>query len=181
MNMFEKMREKKKIARLNQLKQETRTVDAKGMLKLMMEDVPKMSKEDREGMRDCMEKAFEENGKKVIERGLLEGLFSEKEWKEWQKKYNFDNSDFGSVLNGVFIRQDKPIKGDDEIIIVSTQDSEIYKARDFLQKRFKVIILDAEEGLKKIQKGMSKKEKAEFEEFRKKEMKAFKLGRKHGK
>jgi hypothetical protein len=146
MNIWQEM----KRQRLERLKDLTKSVDAKPLLKMAL-DLKSRSKEEQDAFIEMVHQSYKKSGHTFIERALMEGDITLNEWKGMQKKYGFTEEDMSCVFHAYFEKKER--KNDNErMVIVSMPCSNIYKNRKFIQKRFGVFVKIPEEVLKEMAK-----------------------------
>jgi hypothetical protein len=136
MNIWKKVKQE----RMDRLKEGMRPVDATELIRFLMENSEKLSPEDKKIMRQQLEEAFMETGKKFLERALAEDVLSKPEWKALKEK-GFTESDMRAVLQAIFNKKDGYVKGDDEIKVLTMDYSPMYKNKAYIEKRFKVSVV----------------------------------------
>lgn len=135
------------------IKQKTKPVDAMPLIKFMMEKGKKLTDKQRDTFINILSKGFNETGRMLVDRALTEEIFTEKEYLQIRKKCKIEDSDFGTILQAYFSKKDEKIN--DDLIVVTTDETNIFKNRKFLEKRFDIKIRTAKEclDLMKKQKG----------------------------
>lgn len=141
-----------KKERIDNIKRLTKPVDALPLIKLMTDKREKMSDKDRKELLKVLIKGFKSSGEMLLKRCFLENIITEEEWKEMKDKYNLTEADMSPVLQGYFNRKDKVTKKEDKIVIVTMENTSIFKNRDVLKKKFDVMIVSAEEGIEILKK-----------------------------
>lgn len=142
-------REKEEIERIKRATTET---DALPLIKMCL-DIKDKSKEEREEFKKTLKEAFDETGSLFLMRAFIEGDMTEEEYLQWAAK-GIDISLFGSILQGYYMKKDKKIPEDDEVVVVTSIDSNSYKHKEELMKRFHIMIIDPNEALTFLEKQM---------------------------
>lgn len=141
-----------KKRKIEEIKRKTKPVDAMPLIKFITENSGSMTDDEKKTFMDVVEKSFDSVGKMLIDRALTEGVMTEKEYVEISEKYNLSCGDFGVFLQGYFNRKDGIINEKDKIVVVAVKSSSLYKCREFIFKRFAVVVLSCEECIEMIDK-----------------------------
>ena len=134
-----------KRKRIEEIKERTKPVDALPLIKAMIKSRDKMDDNKRKEILKALTEGFKKSGEMLLNRCFLENIMTEKEWKELSLKYNLIESDMSPILQCYFNKKDKVTK--DEIIVVTMNNTSIFKHRDVLKKRFDVKIVSTEEAI----------------------------------
>ncbi len=138
--------DKKKI---EEIKERTRPVDASPLIKAILSG-DKMSVDERKEFLHVILKGFKRTGELLLDRAFIEGLMTEKEYLELKKKYNLVEEDYAVILQAYFNRKDGLCDDDDGFVVVTTPDSNVFKCRDFIKKRFNVDVKSPKECIELI-------------------------------
>lgn len=134
-----------------------------------MIDALKEDDELKKTFLESMSKGQKETGKLGLERALMDNIFTEEEWKVWQKK-GITISDMGTVFQAYFNQKDGVIPADDDgeatIMVVTTTQSSIFKNRELIFKKLEVYVISPLEHTYM----MYLKDKKEFMRIGKKEL-----------
>jgi len=136
--------------RSEDLKRKTNPVDASKLIEklLLAKNLPQHQKNL---LIDDMERAFEEAGNLSLLRAFEEGILTENEWLDMRDNKGFEIKDMGTVLGAFFAKQIQKDKSDD-CVIVTQPETNIYKEREFIRKRFGIKMITPEEGIEIMRK-----------------------------
>ena len=129
--------------KLEHLKEITGVAPADELIKLIVNG-PSMSPSMRESIIDALNKAGERVGNFALERAFLEGILTEEEWRLIHSERGLSIGDMGCVLMPIFEKEKNP---DEEVALMTTHDSPIYKNKEFILERFKVMVMDPKEAV----------------------------------
>jgi len=132
--------------RLEELKKKTDPVDASNMIEFILR-ARQLPKHNRQNIVKSMIKAFNEAGNLALLRAFEEGILTEEEWININKKYGINIEEMGTILGAYFAKQ----KIKDECLIVTEEGTNIYKNKEFVYDRFKVLAITPKEALEKIE------------------------------
>ncbi len=153
---------KKKI---ENIKKKTKPVDALPLFEFMMDKKGKLTKEEKDGFLNSMHESFEDVGNMLLDRAFTDGFMTENEFKDIQKKYSLTISDFATILQAHYNRKDGEFDKTGKVCLMTMEDSDIYKHKEFVKKRFDVDVMSCKEFIDKIPPEEMKK----IEEIMKKE------------
>jgi hypothetical protein len=138
--------------KLERLREATRVAPADELIKLIATGAP-LTQEERDRISATLLKAEERVGNFALERAFLERILTEEEWQIIHSAWGLSIGDMGCILLPVFERKNHP---DDEVVLVTTHGSPIYKNKDFILERFKVMVLDPKEAVDLLEKEKDK-------------------------
>lgn len=131
------------LEKLERLKEATKVVPADELVKMIANGVS-LTPEMRERIVDTLEKTGEQVGNFALERAFLEGILTEEEWQQIHSERGLSIADMGSILLSVFEKKNRP---GDEVGLVTAHGSPIYRNKDFILERFRVMVLDPGEAV----------------------------------
>jgi len=143
--------------KIEKIKEMTRPVDARPLMKFMLESGGKLSEGEKKEFLSKLNEGFDEAGKLFLDRCFTEGVMLEKEYLEIKEKYCLEDTDFGVVLQAYFLKKDGVLNLEEKAVIATMPHSNIFKCRDFILKRFGVVVLSAEECIKVMYEELVKK------------------------
>lgn len=136
------------------------------LFKDMLDFVPDDRRED---FSKRMKNSFMESGKACIIKAIKENIMTELEYDGFLEK-GLTPSDFQPVLLAVFDRKKKNILKGEQVVILTSHDSSLFKNKSLLEKRFKIKIKSTKElmdNFKKIDPEKFKRIKDEIEQDQK--------------
>ncbi len=142
MNLKKQIEDKK----IEDIKERTKPADALPLAEALISD--KLTDEEKDVLIDDLHKGFTKTGEMLIERCFIEEIMDEKDYLEIKEKYKIELSNFAPVLQAYFNTKDGLFKPDERAVVLTTPNSNIFKARDFIKKKFNVKVISAEEAIK---------------------------------
>jgi hypothetical protein len=121
--------------RIQQIKHRTRPVDA---LPLFQKVFSKMSHNEREEFNEDIKQSFDNSGQLMLERAYLEKLLTPLEVATLFHEQHLDVGELGVILQAYFAEKDNAKFAKEGVLVLTMPFSNIYKAKDFLWKRFHV-------------------------------------------
>ena len=150
---IKKILDKAKAERIEEIRNRTKPVDATPMIKLLMETKTKLTREEREQFLKALIKGFRETGYMLIDRAIIEGKLTEKEYKHMSEELGLKPEDLSPILQGYY--HNKDAGEDDTPIVVTMPETPIYKNKEMLQKKFEVKIVTPKQAIKLMEEGMT--------------------------
>ena len=143
--------EENRKKRIEELTKDSKPAEAIGLINELI-NMKDMSSQQRMIIQQRLESAFTKTGERFLERAFLEELMNEKEWIKMRDKMGFELSDMATILLPIFGKMDKHIKENKNCIIATMDGSSIHKNKDFVLKRFNIIVKTTEEIIEEMSK-----------------------------
>lgn len=144
MNDFEKQK-------MSVLKEKTKTVEGTDMIKMILKAVKEKEDKTLQAFREALSETLPEVTNALVERALLDKLFTEKEFKQWCKKYDAQVNDF-EFLIGYYTQIDNNYDKTDKTVIVTLEGTTLHRMKHLVKKRFGVYVRTIEEAVKLMRK-----------------------------
>ena len=130
--------------------------DATPILQFIVEHGHKFSDKERKSLVEALQKSFREVGQVLLDRALSDSTLSDKEWKEYMD-LGLTEGQMSTVLQGYYNKKDGLLDMEEhgDVVIMTTQDSLIYKHKKMLEAKFEIKIMNQFELMKMMEKGVS--------------------------
>lgn len=116
-----------------QFKEHSKPVDATPVMQAALDC---KTKEQKEAFLKKVKKSFDEAGKSMIQRAIYEKFMTPLEIATFQQDNKIDRTDMGIILFPMFAKLDGHTKMEDEIVLITSEGSELFNARAVIEKRF---------------------------------------------
>lgn len=132
-----------------QLEKLKRGCEAKSAIPLLelMYHAAHGSQAERDKLVVDIENIFTRVGEKMLMRAFIEGDIKEAEWKALQAD-GWTSGNISTILSAYFFKKDHPGQ---EAAIIEDKDSFQFKHKEWVFKRFKVVLVTAEKALEIVE------------------------------
>lgn len=112
--------------------------------------------ENTQPFAEAIKKSFAETGAVALDAAFTEGVITEEEWKDWQKRFGVGTHDIAPALQAYYNMLDGKLP--DGVVVVTMENSPLHKLKHILLEKLDVLIITAEEANELIEEEKRKNE-----------------------
>ena len=141
------------IRKLNSLLHpETKPADAMPIFEEAMKLRKDGTQEEKNDFQERLKKAFQSAGRQLLNRAIHEKLINVKEYADWCTEFGMSEEFICPILEAYYIRKDGHEKKEEELVLLTTNDTLIDKMRKILKEKFNLEVTTVQEYVEKIKR-----------------------------